>query len=270
MVRVAMTSHQISIKFSVLNSVYDVLSKKRSYLGLKFLQPTCCYSLPRKSIGFLQDGCKLRVFAERYFLGGVIGRKDGILMRNENMKKRVVVVKVNKGFDFNGGGGGNNNSNNARLLGNLALAIGLTYLSMTGQLGWILDAIVSIWLIAVILPIVGLGAFLWFAGRDIVQDSCPNCGNDFQIFKSSLKDGLQLCPFCSQPFSVMCSQPEDMNTVLGDGNIPVNTIPNKLMCKATNLSWNQLSFPPNSLRHLGKHSMVFHPARRKGKVKVRL
>ncbi|KAK9131628.1 hypothetical protein Scep_011156 [Stephania cephalantha] len=110
------------------------------------------------------------------------------------------------GFGFNGGGGGGgggNNSNTARILGNLALAVGLTYLSVTGQLGWVLDAIVSIWLVAVLLPIVGLGAFLWWAGREIVQGSCPNCGNDFQIFRSSLNDGAQRCPYCTQPFSVV-------------------------------------------------------------------
>lgn len=65
-------------------------------------------------------------------------------------KKRMVLVKNNQGFGFNGGGGGGGGRDNgatARLLGNLALAIGLTYLSMTGQLGWILDAIVSIWVL---------------------------------------------------------------------------------------------------------------------------
>ncbi|KAK6934314.1 LOW QUALITY PROTEIN: hypothetical protein RJ641_034469 [Dillenia turbinata] len=108
------------------------------------------------------------------------------------------------GFSFNGGGGsGRDNSNTARLLGNLALAIGLTNLSMTGQLGWLLDAIVSIWLLAVLIPIVGVGAFLWWAGQDMVQSSCPNCGNEFQVFKSTLNDELQLCPFCIQPFSVV-------------------------------------------------------------------
>ncbi|PIA25913.1 hypothetical protein AQUCO_10300006v1 [Aquilegia coerulea] len=102
--------------------------------------------------------CGLRVRKEKY--GILIGEEE---RRN---KKRVVVVRVNQ-FGFNGGGG----SDNARILGNLALAIVLTYLTMTGQLGWLLDAIVSIWLLAVILPIAGLGAFLWWAGRNIVQDS---------------------------------------------------------------------------------------------------
>lgn len=141
----------------------------------------------------------------------MMGRiEDGILLKDEGRmmrkKKRVVLARFNQGFGFNGGGGGGggrDNSNNARILGNLALAVGLTYLSMTGQLGWVLDAIVSIWLILLIVPVVGLGAFLWWAGRDIIQSSCPNCGNDFQVFKSSLNDELQLCPFCSQPFSVV-------------------------------------------------------------------
>ncbi|ESQ54535.1 hypothetical protein EUTSA_v10026109mg [Eutrema salsugineum] len=116
-----------------------------------------------------------------------------------NRKRRVVKVSCNKGLGFNG----RDNNGNGRILGNLALAIGLTYLSMTGQLGWVLDAIVSVWLIVVIVPILGLGAFLWWAQRDIVQSSCPNCGNEFQIFKSSLDDEVQLCPFCTQPFSVV-------------------------------------------------------------------
>ena len=58
----------------------------------------------------------------------------------------MVVVGFNQGFGFNGGGGGGkDDGSTARILGNLALAIGLTYLSVTGQLGWVLDAIVSIW-----------------------------------------------------------------------------------------------------------------------------
>nr|XP_025614847.1 uncharacterized protein LOC112707357 isoform X2 [Arachis hypogaea] len=111
-------------------------------------------------------------------LGGAVFR-NGILLEENKGCKRVVIVRNNQGFGFNGGGGGGGRDDgaNVRILGNLALAIGLTYLSMTGQLGWILDAIVSIW--------------------------CPNCGNDFQVFKSSLNDDLQLCPFCGQPFSVV-------------------------------------------------------------------
>ncbi|KAK9688996.1 hypothetical protein RND81_09G026900 [Saponaria officinalis] len=130
--------------------------------------------------------------------------KDGFLWGEKNLKnKRVVLVKFNQGFNFN-----NNNKNNkddginVRVLGNLALAVGLTYLTMSGQLGWVLDTIVSLWLLSIALPVVGFIAFLWWAKQDIVQSACPNCGNDFQVFKSSLNDEVQLCPFCSQPFSV--------------------------------------------------------------------
>ncbi|KAK9268867.1 hypothetical protein L1049_000632 [Liquidambar formosana] len=184
---------QISINFSAFNIFHDDFGTK----------PINCYYLSRRRIGsFHQNRFRLKVYRERWsFLGGSWS-KDGVLVEDGwKRKKRVVVVRFNQGFGSNGGG--KDNSNTARLLGNLALAVGLTYLSMTGQLGWVLDAIVSIWLLVVLLPIVGLGAFLWWAGRDIVQGTCPNCGNDFQIFKSSLNDDLQLCPFCSQPFSVV-------------------------------------------------------------------
>jgi hypothetical protein len=76
--------------------------------------------------------------------------KNGGVLEEKGCKKekRVVLVKNNQGFGFNGGGGGGggrDDGGTGRILGNLALAVGLTYLSMTGQLGWILDAIVSIW-----------------------------------------------------------------------------------------------------------------------------
>ncbi|ONK75986.1 uncharacterized protein A4U43_C03F22640 [Asparagus officinalis] len=160
----------------------------------------------RKKIGILQrngsKGFTVKCFVERQTLLFVGFEKDGILMTRRGRKESLVAVRANQGSGFNGGGGGWDKGSTNRVLGNLALAVGLTYLSMTGQLGWIIDAIVSIWLLAVLLPIVGLGVFFWYAGRDIVQSSCPNCGNDFQILKSSLNDGVQLCPFCTQPFSV--------------------------------------------------------------------
>ncbi|TKY49055.1 hypothetical protein E2542_SST26481 [Spatholobus suberectus] len=168
--------------------------------------PTFSFSrLETKFGSFNRSSCKLRACRERWcFLGGAVF-KNGVMLEEKECKRenRVVLVKNNQGFGFNGGGGGRDDGATARLLGNLALAVGLTYLSMTGQLGWILDAIVSIWIFAVLIPIVGLGAFLWWAGRDIMQGTCPNCGNDFQVFKSSLNDDLQLCPFCGQPFSVV-------------------------------------------------------------------
>ncbi|KAF9590258.1 hypothetical protein IFM89_032036 [Coptis chinensis] len=190
------TTLPISANISAFNKLYHVLSKRRTSFTLKCLRPITCYAFSRKKIdSFHENKFKMKDVNELCCYFGVRREKDGILSR-KNERRRVVVVRVNQ---F-GGGGGRDDGNNARILGNLALAIGLTYLSMTGQLGWVLDAIVSVWILAIILPIAGLGAFLWWAGRNIVQSSCPNCGNEFQIFRSSLKDGLQLCPYCTQPF----------------------------------------------------------------------
>ncbi|KAB2095854.1 hypothetical protein ES319_A01G068700v1 [Gossypium barbadense] len=199
---------QITFKFSPFTSSNEEFCEK----------PICCYPVrsPR-TVSLQPNRFKLGAFGSQRWSFGEVGRcKDGIFLKEEGWKRkkkrRVVLVVFSQGFGFNGGGGsggggggggGKIDSNTARLLGNIALAIGLTYLSATGQLGWVLDAIVSIWLIAVLVPIVGVGAFLWWAGRDIVQSSCPNCGNDFQIFKSFLNEELQLCPYCSQPFSVV-------------------------------------------------------------------
>ncbi|XP_050368173.1 uncharacterized protein LOC126786396 [Argentina anserina] len=162
-----------------------------------------CY-LPRTKTAALKlNRFKLRAFRGSGSISGV-----GFLVKDEGWnwkKKREVVVRFNQGFGFNGGGGGGgkDDGTTARVLGNIAVAVGLTYLSFTGQLGWLLDAIVSIWLLAFLVPIVGLGAFMWWAGRDMVQDSCPNCGKDFQTFKSLLNDDMHQCPYCSQPFSVV-------------------------------------------------------------------
>ncbi|XP_057539391.1 uncharacterized protein LOC130817604 isoform X2 [Amaranthus tricolor] len=149
----------------------------------KSLLPIKIYYLRCTKIGaFSQNMLKKKLYAYRNgFLHGVRTNKDGILggeKKRFRVQKRVVLVKFNQGFNFNGGGGGDRRGDGttARVLGNLALAVGLTYLTMTGQLGWVLDTIVSLW--------------------------CPNCGNPFQVFKSTLQDEVQLCPYCSQPFSV--------------------------------------------------------------------
>lgn len=117
-------------------------------------------------------------------------------------RRRLAVASAGRGPLFGGGGGGGGQRGSGRVVGNLAFAALLTFLATTGQLRWVLDAIVSLWLLTILLPILGLAAFFFFAGQDILQSNCPNCGKSFQILKSSLKDGPQLCPYCTQPFSV--------------------------------------------------------------------
>ncbi|KAG6516981.1 uncharacterized protein LOC122055425 isoform X2 [Zingiber officinale] len=173
------------------------ISVRRCRFALRFLQHRVDCS-PRRERSRSYFCADLR--QDFTFSGGFL--KDLSLV---SKGRKGPSVRANQGFGFNGvggGGGGWDRSSTTRVLGNLTLAIGLTYLTMTGQLGWILDTIVSIWLLAVLLPIIGLGAFFWFAGRDIIQSSCPNCGNEFQILRSATNDDPQLCPFCSQPFSV--------------------------------------------------------------------
>ncbi|XP_054816388.1 uncharacterized protein LOC129316137 [Prosopis cineraria] len=194
---------QTSVTFSTFKSVstYEDLYKKR----------TLSFSVIVTRLASIHDfGFSSTGFGERWrFLGEARRFTNKVLLEERICKgkkkksKRMVLAKSNQGFGFNDGGGGGDNGTTSRLLANLALAIGLTYLSMTGQLGWILDAIVSVWIFAVLIPIVGIGAFLWWAGRDIMQGTCPSCGNQFQVFKSTLNDELQLCPFCGQPFSVV-------------------------------------------------------------------
>ncbi|XP_008452285.2 uncharacterized protein LOC103493356 [Cucumis melo] len=186
------------IRFSTFNILHNNFCNK----------PTKFNPLPPpKVVIYNPSGLRLRFYGRRLFFPGggwveqrVFGKHRGF----KGKRGRLIVARFNQGFGFNGGGGdGGDDGATARLLGNIALAAGLTYLSVTGQLGWVLDAIVSIWLVAVLVPIVGVAAFIWWAGRDIVQSNCPNCGNEFQIFKSTLNEELQLCPFCSQPFSVV-------------------------------------------------------------------
>lgn len=134
------TALQISINFSAYNlrTLYgDTYSKKP--ISFRTKSGTI---LPQK------NRFKTRVYIERFSFSGGAG-KDGILLKKKK-KKRLVLVRSNQGFGFNGGGGGGkDDGTTARVLGNLALAIGLTYLSITGQLGWLLDAIVSIWVLSI-------------------------------------------------------------------------------------------------------------------------
>ncbi|MQM03680.1 hypothetical protein Taro_036465 [Colocasia esculenta] len=217
-----MLSFQISVIDPVSSGFLGSPRSKRRYLGLTHQ----LLLVPGRKVRFLHnDGLRVgNIARKKCFAGGGLEKVRVMMGR----KGTSVVVRANQGFGFNGGGGGGGWDRNtiSRVLGNLALAIGLTYLTMTGQLGWFLDAIVSIWLLAVLLPIVGLGAFFWFAGRDIVQDTCPNCGNDFQIFKmvySCVHSALSLFQF-----------------------------------RETNLLGNLLGFPPTGLPSLVRLSMAFH------------
>lgn len=88
----------------------------------------------------------------------------------------------------NGGGGP------SRTILNLAGAGLLTYLTVTGKLNFLFDAIFSLWLIVAVL--------WWLAERNLIKGLCPNCGGEFQVFEFSMKEEHRLCPYCSQPFKL--------------------------------------------------------------------
>ncbi|CAN4104144.1 unnamed protein product [Withania somnifera] len=164
---------QIPINLSPLNTSHDALYRKPKLLRRNPVLIGKNGILMKKE----RWGCEKRMlfvkagaFREKdSFLTG----KNGISMKKESRgcEKRMVLVRLKQGFGFDGIGGGGGGGG-GRLL-------------------------------AVLPPILGLGAFIWWAGRDIVQGGCPNCGNDFQLFKSTLNDEVQLCAFCTQPFSVV-------------------------------------------------------------------
>jgi hypothetical protein len=60
------------------------------------------------------------------------------------LRQRVGVAGAGRG-PFFGGGGKRIDRGTGRVVGNLAFAVLLTYLAVTGQLRWVLDAIVSLW-----------------------------------------------------------------------------------------------------------------------------
>ncbi|KAK3138343.1 hypothetical protein QOZ80_5AG0367580 [Eleusine coracana subsp. coracana] len=170
------------------------------------LPPLCCSSqafLDPRTRGppprFSNGTCSMaRPSGRSEFLG-----KGGALTSRTVARRRLRLGVSGAGRGpFFGGGGRRMNRGTSRVVGNLAFAALLTYLAVTGQLRWVLDAIVSLWLLTILLPILAVGAFFFFAGQDILQGDCPNCGKSFQILKSALKDGPQLCPYCTQPFSV--------------------------------------------------------------------
>ncbi|XP_052154841.1 uncharacterized protein LOC127772890 [Oryza glaberrima] len=167
--------------------------------------PLCCCSyallLPRARRAPPRFSNGAFSAAESLVRGEFLG-KVGTLARRMEGRRRLAVASAGRGPLFGGGGGGGGQRGSGRVVGNLAFAALLTFLATTGQLRWVLDAIVSLWLLTILLPILGLAAFFFFAGQDILQSNCPNCGKSFQILKSSLKDGPQLCPYCTQPFSV--------------------------------------------------------------------
>ncbi|XP_051210029.1 uncharacterized protein [Lolium perenne] len=111
---------------------------------------------------------------EKPFLRRDFSERGGTLAWKMAGRRRLAVAGAGKGPFF--GGGRRRQGSTARTVGNLAFVALVAYLAVSGQFRWLLDAIVSLW--------------------------CPNCGKSFRVLKTSLKNGPQFCPYCTQPFSV--------------------------------------------------------------------
>lgn len=114
---------------------------------------------------------------KRFFLANINARNS----------PRLVRMAVFKSPQGGGSGGG-------KVFFNLAVAGLLTYLTVTGKLNWLFEAILYIWIFFLVL--------FWVAERNLVRGRCPSCGGEFQVFEFALKDGPRLCPYCSQPFKM--------------------------------------------------------------------
>lgn len=136
----ALVLYRIPLSLLSLNTLHDYSTTNPTCNSFKFAQPISYYSNLRPEItSFFQDKLKNGVLKHENL--SFLGDKGGILKGGaSNKKKRVVWVRSNGGPGFNGGGF----KVDSRILGNIALAVGLTYLSATGQLGWILDTILSV------------------------------------------------------------------------------------------------------------------------------
>ncbi|OEL37010.1 hypothetical protein BAE44_0001969 [Dichanthelium oligosanthes] len=99
-----------------------------------------------------------------------LGKGEALAWRTVGRQRlRLGAAGAGRGPFFGGGGGRRMDKGTSRVVGNLAFAAVLTYLAVTGQLRWVLDAIVSLWLLTILLPFLALGAFFFFAGQDILQ-----------------------------------------------------------------------------------------------------
>jgi hypothetical protein len=65
-------------------------------------------------------------------------------MAGRQQRRRLGAAGAGRG-PFFGGGGRRMGKGIGRVVGNLAFAAVLTYLAVTGQFRWVLDAIVSLW-----------------------------------------------------------------------------------------------------------------------------
>jgi hypothetical protein len=109
---------------------------------------------------FSNGTCSMaRSFGRTEFLGKSVALASRTVA--ERQRRRLSVAGAGRGPFFRGGGR-RMDRGTGRLVGNLAFAALLTYLAVTDQFRWVLDAIVSLWVRDLLLlnrVVNGLGMF---------------------------------------------------------------------------------------------------------------
>ncbi|WP_299487910.1 hypothetical protein [Acaryochloris sp. IP29b_bin.137] len=65
-------------------------------------------------------------------------------------------------------------------------------------LGWLLKSLLVLFGLILVTPILLFVGLRWWLGRNLIQGTCPSCGNPL----TGLKNTQTTCPFCGQSVAV--------------------------------------------------------------------
>ncbi|XP_024543146.1 uncharacterized protein LOC9660865 isoform X2 [Selaginella moellendorffii] len=100
----------------------------------------------------------------------------GLGLATSSRQVRLARLTAKFRFDDSGNGGKRNGGGGTNVGGmvlNAAITGALAYLTVTGKLGWIFDAVISLWLFFILAPLVALVAYFWFVEREIITVPFP-------------------------------------------------------------------------------------------------
>ncbi|ABW29110.1 MULTISPECIES: hypothetical protein [Acaryochloris] len=75
----------------------------------------------------------------------------------------------------------------------LTIAIVVVLFGSIG-LGWVLKSLLVLFGLILVTPVVLFVGLRWWLGRNLIQGTCPSCGNPL----TGLKNTQTTCPFCGQ------------------------------------------------------------------------
>lgn len=84
-------------------------------------------------------------------------------------------------------------------------------------LGWIVNGLLILVVIAIVTPVIGWFVFRWWLKRNLVEDKCPVCAYEFTGFNQTECQ----CPNCGEPLKV---EQGHFNRVTLPGTIDVEAV----------------------------------------------